>query len=457
VSGRILIVDDDRSLGDLLETDLRLRGYETMWQPTAEKAFECWTHTNFDVVLTDLKLPGLSGVDLCERLVTNRPDVPVVVMTAFGSLETAIAAIRAGAYDFVTKPVDLDRLDLVLGRAVRHHALQEQVKTLSAALEQSRRFEALLGESLPMQRLYQQLSQIAASEASVLITGESGTGKELVARALHSSGRRARGPFVAINCPALSPTLLESELFGHARGAFTDARTERKGLFVQADGGTLFLDEIGDFPLELQPKLLRALEESTVRPLGSNKELRFDVRLITATNRELEAAVEAGRFREDLYYRINVITIEMPPLRARGTDILLLAQHFLEHFAARSGKHVTGITEEAAGKLLDYAWPGNVRELRNAIERAVALTRYERLVVEDLPAKIRAYRTSQIRFDSDNPTELVSMEEVERRYIRHVLEAAGGNKTLAARILGFDRRTLYRKLAQYGLGDQKTT
>jgi DNA-binding NtrC family response regulator len=302
-----------------------------------------------------------------------------------------------------------------------------------------------------MQRLYQQLPRIAASDASVLITGESGTGKELVARAIHTHSQRAHSPFVAINCPALPPSLLESELFGHVRGAFTDARSERKGLFVQADGGTLFLDEIGDFPLELQPKLLRSLEESTVRPVGSNQEIRFDVRLLTATNRELESAIEMGQFREDLYYRINVISIEMPPLRARGTDILLLGQHFLEHFATRSGKHVTGITEEAAEKLLDYAWPGNVRELRNAIERAVALTQYERIVVEDLPERIRAYRKSHLRFDNENPTELVSMAEIERRYLQHVLEAVNGNKTAAARILGFDRRTLYRKLAQYGL------
>jgi two-component system response regulator HydG len=453
VSGRILIVEDDRPMGEMLETDLRLHGYGTVWQPAAEAAFERWQDEVFDVVLTDLKLPGLSGLDLCERLVANRPDIPVVVMTAFGSMDTAIAAVRVGAYDFVTKPIDMEMLRLVLERALRHRALQEQVKTLSATVARSRRYDALMGESPPMQRLYQQLAQIAVSDAAVLITGESGTGKELVAQALHHHSPRAQGPFVAVNCPALPPTLLESELFGHARGAFTDARTEHKGLFVQADGGTLFLDEIGDLPLELQPKLLRALEASTVRPIGSTKDIRFDVRLITATNRALDAAVEAGQFREDLFYRINVIAIEMPPLCVRGTDILLLAQQFLERFATRSGKRVSGITEEAAQKLLAYAWPGNVRELRNAIERAVALTRYDRLVVDDLPDTIRAYRKSHLRFDSESPTELLSMEEVERRYIRHVLEAVGGNKTLAARVLGFDRRTLYRKLSQYGLGD----
>jgi DNA-binding NtrC family response regulator len=454
--GRILIVEDDHSMGEILEADLRLRCFETVRQRTAEEALAQWQEDDIDVILTDLKLPGLNGIDLCGRIVANRPDIPVVVITAFGSMETATAAIRAGAYDFVNKPVDMDALGLVLERAVRHRALQAKVKTLSEALVQSQRFEKLIGDSPPMQHLYRQLAQIAASDAAVLITGESGTGKELVAQALHTHSHRAKGPFVAVNCPALPPTLLESELFGHVRGAFTDARTERKGLFLQADSGTLLLDEIGDFPFDLQPKLLRALETSTVRPVGSNKELHVDVRVLTATNRDLEATVEAGHFREDLFYRINVIPIEVPPLRARGTDILLLAQHYLALCAARSGKPVMGITEGAAEKLLEYAWPGNVRELRNAIERAVALTRYERLVIEDLPDKIRTYRKSDLLIGSDNPTELVSMNEVERRYIHHVLAAVSGNKTLAARILGFDRKTLYRKLAQYGLDDQPT-
>ena len=292
-------------------------------------------------MLTDLKLPGLHGLDLCERIVANRPDIPVVVLTAFGSMETAMAAIRAGAYDFVNKPVDMDALALVLARAVRHRALQDKVKTLSEVLAQSQRFDEIIGDSPPMPHLYQQLARVAASEAAVLITGESGTGKELVAQALHKHSRRTHGPFVPINCPALPPTLLESELFGHVRGAFTDARTERQGLFLQADGGTLSLDEIGDVPPDLQPKLLRVLETSAVRLVGSNQEIAVDVRVLTATNRDLEAAVEAGRFREDLFYRINVITLAVPPLRVRGTDILLLAQHFLVRCAARSGKPVT--------------------------------------------------------------------------------------------------------------------
>ena len=453
MSGAILIVDDDRDMGEWLETDLRLHGFETSWHRTAEAGFEACQHADFDVVLADLRLPGLNGIDLCQRIVANRPDTPVVVMTAFGSLDTAIAAIRAGAYDFVAKPIDTEALVIVLDRAVRHHDLQEQVKRLHAVLEQSGQCGDLLGESLPMKRLYHQLTHIATSDASVLLSGESGTGKELAAQALHQMSGRSTGPWVAINCPALPPTLLESELFGHVRGAFTDAHVARKGLFVQADGGTLFLDEIGDFPLDLQPKLLRALEESVVRPVGSNSEIHFDVRVIAATNCDLESAVKAGRFREDLFYRLNVIPIEMPPLCARGTDILLLAEHFLARSVARSRKRVTGIAAGAAEKLLAYAWPGNVRELRNAIEHAVALTNYEHIVVEDLPERVRAYPKSQLPIGSENSMELVTMDEMERRYIQHVLQAVQGNKTSAARVLGFDRKTLYRKLALYKLGD----
>ena len=300
-----------------------------------------------------------------------------------------------------------------------------------------------------MQELYDQLSRIADAEASVLITGESGTGKELVARAIHRQSRRKERPFVAVNCAALPDTLLESELFGHAKGAFTDARAARKGLILEADSGTLFLDEIGDFPLATQAKLLRALEEQRLRPVGGDREVPFDVRILSATNRDLETAVEEGRFREDLFFRINVIQVDVPPLRARGADILLLAQHYVHVFAGRSGKKVTGISDVVAKKLMGYAWPGNVRELRNVIERAVALTRYETLAVDDLPEKIRDYQSSQMVIGGNDPSELVPLEEVERRYILHVLNALGDNKTNAARVLGLDRKTLYRKLREF--------
>ena len=449
--GKVLIVDDNHAMCETIEVALRPRQFETSWRISAEEAVLALRNESFDVVLTDVSMPGISGIQLCEQIVANRPDVPVVVMTAFGSMETAIAAIRAGAYDFVTKPVEMDMLALTLERAVKHHNLQEKVQVLSEAVDKSRRFEEILGESPPMQHLYSQLERIADSEATVLITGESGTGKELVAKAIHERSRRHEGPFVAVNCAALPDALLESELFGHVRGAFTDAREDHKGLFLQAEGGTLFLDEIGELPLDLQPKLLRALEEYVVRRVGGDKELRFDARIVLSTNRDLESAVEDGRFREDLFFRINVIRLMLPPLRARGTDVLLLAQHFLELFAARSGKQVKGISDTLASKLLGYAWPGNVRELRNAIERAVALTRYDKIAVEDVPEKIRDYQASHVIVGSNNPTELVPMEEVERRYIVHVLESVGGHRTLAAEILGFGRKTLYRKLLRYGI------
>ena len=302
-----------------------------------------------------------------------------------------------------------------------------------------------------MRKLYDQLARIADSEASVLILGESGAGKEVVARAIHQHGPRREKAFIAVNLAALPDTLLESELFGHVKGAFTDARNDRKGLFALAQGGTLFLDEIGEMPLAMQPKLLRALEEGKVRPIGSEKELAVDVRVLAATNRDLETAVEEGRFRKDLYYRIDVIQVDLPPLRARGTDVLLLAQHFIDHYAARAKKQVGRIAEGAAEKLLAYDWPGNVRELRNVIERAVALTRLDHLTLEDLPEKIRDFRGEHVVIGGSDPTELVPLEDVERRYILHVLQCVQGNRSLAARRLGLDRKTLYRKLRQYGV------
>jgi len=447
---RILIVDDDPQMCRMIEAFLRTQGLEASWHTSAEAAFSALQAGAFDVVVTDLNMPGMNGVDLCERIVANHPEIPVVVVTAFGSLETVIAALRAGAYDFITKPVEMDLLGFAIRRAANHHSLQREVRKLSAIVENATHLEGLIGESAPMQQLFERIRRIAAAEVSVLICGESGTGKELVARALHAQSHRKEGPFVAVNCAALPEPLLESELFGHKRGAFTDARTERKGLFLQASGGTLLLDEISAFPLSLQPKLLRALEERRVRPVGADQEIPFDVRVIAATNRDLEEAVEKERFREDLFFRVNVVQIELPPLRSRGTDILLLAQHFLAQAAARSGKPVRGMSHAVADKLLAYAWPGNVRELRNAIEHAVALTSYEEITVEDLPEKIRAYRSSHVFVGGSDPADLLPMEEVERRYILHVMEAVGGNKTLAARVLGFDRKTLYRKLELYG-------
>jgi DNA-binding NtrC family response regulator len=455
--GRVLIVDDDESMCQLVADALRKREYESVWRTQGEAAFQAILEEDYDLVITDLKLEDISGLDLCERVVTNRPDVPVVVITAFGSMESAIAAIRVGAYDFITKPIDMDALSFTVDRAVRHRHLQAEVKRLRDAVSYGGRLDELIGDSIPMKKVYELVKQVGDSEATVLVTGESGTGKELVARALHNRSPRAEGPFIAINCAAMPQTLLESELFGHTKGAFTDAKTSRQGLFVQASGGTLFLDEIGEMPLEVQPKLLRVLQERRVRPIGGSAEIEFDTRILAATNRDLDEDVEAGRFREDLYYRINVVRIHVPGLRSRGNDVLLLAQHFVEKFSKRMDKPVVGISSPAAQKLLEYDWPGNVRELENSIERAVTLTKFAEITVDDLPEKIRNYQSSHMVIGGDDPEELPTLDEVERRYIERVLKASGGNKTQAARVLGLDRRTLYRKLDRYERSDQEAT
>ena len=444
--GRVLVVEDEREMRAMLEKGLTRRGFTPVALPSADEALARLAAEDFDVVLTDLRMPGMDGLALCERIALNRPDIPVVVVTAFGSLETAVAAIRAGAYDFVTKPIDVDALVLVLERAVQHRALREEVRRLRQELGRRDDGGTVVGESLAMKQAYALIDRVADLDSTVLITGESGTGKEVAARAVHTRGRRKDGPFVALNCAAMPEALLESELFGHAKGAFTDAKAARTGLFVQAHGGTLFLDEVGELPLTLQPKLLRALQERVVRPLGGDTEVPFDARIVAATNRDLELAVEEGRFREDLYYRLNVIGVELPPLRARGNDVLALSQRFIEQFAARTGKRVVGLSPAAAQRLLTYGWPGNVRELQNCLERAVALTSFEELTVDDLPERVRNYSQPKAVPENTDPSELVTLEEVERRYIHRVLEAVGGSRTLAARVLGVDRKTLYRKL-----------
>jgi DNA-binding NtrC family response regulator len=456
MKGRVLLVDDDRSLCETLELGLAKRDFGVTWKTSAQDALAAFHGEDFDVVVTDLNMQDLGGLELCERITSVRRDVPVIVLTAFGNFESAVAAIRAGAYDFINKPVQLDVLAISIDRAVQHRALREEVKRLRREVGRGPRFDELIGDSPAMQKVLELVDRVADSDASVLITGESGTGKEVVARALHKRSRRSSGPFIATNCAAMPEALLESELFGHVRGAFTDAKAAHPGLFVQAKGGTIFLDEIGDMPLTLQPKLLRVLQERSLRPVGASTEVPIDVRVLTATNRDLETAVEEQRFREDLYFRINVIQITLPPLKARGADILTLAQHFVVLFASRTGRNVKGISPAAAEKLTSYPWPGNVRELQNCVERAVTLARYEELAGDDLPDRIRNYKSSHVLVAADDPSEFVPMEEVERRYILRVLEGMGGNKAAAARILGIERKTLYRKLEHFAAQTRKS-
>lgn len=448
-SGDILIIDDDRALCDLLEEDLSRRGYRVRAALNVISARDMLHQQEVDVVLTDLNMPGISGIEFCAELHANRPDLPVVIMTAFGSLETAIAALRAGAYDFVTKPVDLDLLALSLERALQHRHLQEKVRLLKDQVRRQDPADELLGDSRALKTIKEQIARLADLDTSVLISGESGTGKELVARALHRQSHRAENSFVAVNCAALPETLLESELFGHVRGAFTDAREKRKGLFVEASGGTLLLDEIAEMPLALQPKLLRVLEDHRVRPLGGSHEVECDVRVLAASHRNLEEVVAEGRFRSDLFYRLNVIQLELPPLRERGNDILLLAQHFIQQLAQRFNKSVTGLAQPVASCLLAYHWPGNVRELRNVIERALALSYHDQLTMEDLPEQVK-HPSGDVPLPlvRDDDSQVLTLEEMERRYISHVLERLDGNRTMAARLLGIDRKTLYRKLKE---------
>jgi two-component system, NtrC family, response regulator AtoC len=390
----------------------------------------------------------MSGIDLCVELRQRYPDLLPLVLTGQGGLDTAIAAIRAGAYDFITKPVKVDALAIAVQRAIEHLSLQREVQRLRRDAHREMPIDGIAGGSPAIRETIEMIRRVADSDATVLVTGESGTGKELVARALHRLSPRANEPFVAVNCAAMPAPLLESELFGHVRGAFTDAKRSRAGLFVQAGAGTIFLDEIGEMPIEMQVKLLRVLQERKVRPVGGDEEVPFEARVITATNRDLETEVDEKRFREDLFYRINVVAIPVPPLRARAGDILLLAQFFLKRIASRTGKPVQGISGPAARLLMDYDWPGNVRELENCMERAVALCRLDEITVDDLPAKVQEHQSSKIVITTESPGELITLDEMERRYVRQVLNAVGGNKNHAARILGIDRRSLYRRLEE---------
>ena len=447
----VLVIDDERDTCELLELALARQGMQVTTSMTAADALEKIATRDFDVVLSDLSMPDMSGLEVCQRVMEMRADVPVVLITGHGSLETAMGAIRAGAYDFVTKPIESKTLGVVVSRAVQHRRLREQIKQLRAARDSNQ--SLIVGGSPAMRKVADLIDRVGDSDASVLIHGETGTGKELVARAVHGKSKRREGPFVAINCAAVPHSLLESELFGHARGAFTDAKATRTGLFQQANGGTLFLDEIGELPLDVQPKLLRALQERKVRPVGDNREYPYDARIVAATNRNLENEVREKRFREDLFYRINVVKVEVPPLRSLGTDTLNLAQHFLKVFADRSGKPNLELSERAAERLMAYEWPGNVRELENCIEHAVALARFDQVTVEDLPEKLRGYLAGSFVATANDPTEIVTMEELEKRYLLRVFKIVGNNKSRAAEVLGIDRRTMYRKLERYAAMD----
>jgi len=449
VEQRLLVVDDDVQATAVLRTELEAKHFELVTERSPDSALERLSREDFGVVLCDVDVcGGPRAFDFCRQIVAMREGTPVIMSAASPTIASTVAALRAGAHDFVTKPFDRADLLQTIDRAMHHRAIGEDLKRVRRFETQERPFDTIIGDSPAMKSMYDMIVRVAGSDTTVLITGESGTGKELVAHALHARSQRAAAPFVAINCAAMPESLLESELFGHVKGAFTDARGGRPGLFSRASGGTLLLDEVGEMPAGMQAKLLRALQERTLRPVGSDEEIPFDTRIIAATNRDLEAEVTAGRFREDLFYRLNVLHIRVPPLRDRGSDVLLLAQHCLRHCQGETPR-VVALTRAAAEALMTYEWPGNVRELYNSMERAVALAQFDHVGVEDLPERLTGSHGTRIPIELD-PKKLLSMDEVERRYIRCVLDATGGNKASAARVLGFDRRTLYRKLGRWG-------
>ena len=445
--GAILVVDDAPDMRALLCDELSERGYRVAAAASGREALKKLGEEDCAVVLTDLRMQGMQGLELLSEVKRDYPGTNVIIMTAFGSVESAIEAMKQGAYDYVTKPIKNEEMVLVVEKAVRDALLRREVQQLRRAVREDYSFHQILGKSKPMREVFDLIRRVADSQTNVLITGESGTGKELAAKAIHFNSDRRSGPFVPINCAAIPEALLESELFGHMKGAFTDAKGDKRGLFEEAHGGTLFLDEISELPVMLQAKLLRAIQEKEIRRVGSTKSIAVDVRIIAATNLALAEEVRAKRFREDLYYRLNVIEIRMPPLRERREDILLLVDAFLKKCAEASKKAVKGIGESALALLMDYPWPGNVRELENVIERAVTLTRGEQVTPEDLPPAIHGSRGDRKVID-DAADRTLPLEDVEKEYILRILDKTGGNKYQAAQILGIDRKTLYRKLGE---------
>jgi two-component system response regulator HydG len=442
--GRILVVDDEANARSALVELLREEGYSVEGAADGFKALGKLPEFAPDLVLTDLKMPGMDGIELLTKIQEHDRDTVVVVMTAFGAVETAVAAMRAGASDYLTKPVNVAELSLVISREIAQRRVRAEAGMLRARLAERYGLKNMIGDSAPMQEVFKVVEQVSGARASVLITGESGTGKELVAAAIHEKSPRAKGPFVKLHCAALAESILESELFGHERGAFTGAATRRDGRFFQANGGTLFLDEIGEISPAVQVKLLRFLQEREFERVGGNDTISVDVRIIAATNRNLKQRVQEGKFREDLFYRLNVINIDMPPLRARSSDVLLLAGHFLRRFAGENGKTIGGFSTDVLSRLGSYDWPGNVRELENVIERAVVLCRGPEVVGTDLPPNLVPARSGDgVQIPG------ATLDAVERYTITKTLEFTGGSTTRAAEILGISVRKIQYKLHEY--------
>jgi len=440
----LLVADDDPGLRESLERTLTREGYQVVLASDGRAALERVQAGGIDLIVTDLRMPGLTGLELLRAAKAILPDVDVILLTAFGTVEEAVKAMKDGAYDFLTKPFRREQLIKLIDKALERRDLIEQNRALKKQLEDLRAKGQMIGASPTWRRMMTLVEQVADSSATILIQGESGTGKELVARTIHERSARRNGPFVAVNCAALPETLLESELFGYEKGAFTGAAGRKEGRFELATGGTLFLDEVADLSLVTQPKILRVLQEGEFERLGGTRTIQVDVRIVAATNRDLAEMVKDKRFREDLYYRLNVITVRVPPLREHPEDIRLLAQHYLRVYSAKNGRKLEGFSNEAIARLESYAWPGNVRELENLVERSVLLARKDRIDAEDLPEEVMGVK----RPPRDAILELVGtpLADIEERLLDETLRITGGNKTQAADLLGIDVRTVARKL-----------
>jgi two-component system response regulator AtoC len=451
---RVLVVDDEENLRLVLRTLLKRQGYEVETAESGEQALALVDTFGPDVILTDVRMPKMGGLDLLATLQAKGNDATVIVMSAYGNVDLALEAIKAGAYDYVQKPFKHEEIVLTLRKAEERESLRRENRALREEIRKEHQFEQILAKSQAMQEIFKTIAKIADYKTTVLVSGESGTGKELVARALHRRSARRGGSFVAVNCGAIPENLLESELFGHKKGAFTDANADRRGLFEEADGGTLFLDEIGELPTALQVKLLRVLQDETIRRVGESRDLKVDVRIVAATHRDLQAEVKAGRFREDLFYRLNVLPIVVPPLRTRREDIALLVDHFVARNNARLGTSIRGVDTEARRILVEYAWPGNVRELENTIERAMVLAEGDMLLAADLPERIREARDPvQVQLASGELSIKKTTRVIEETLIRRALQKTKGNRTRAAEVLELSHRALLYKIKDYKITD----
>ena len=448
---RLLVIDDEKNIREGLSEYLRSDGYDVTSAENGDEGWNIFSNDDIDLVITDLKMPGVSGEELLKRILSQSPGFPVIILTGHGTVETAVTAMRDGAWDFMSKPVDLDHLSLKVKRALENRELFFQHRRMEEELERKRQFKSIIGNSRGMRDCFDMMSKAAPAKASILITGESGVGKELVANAIHELSPRKDKALIKTHCAALSPTLLESELFGHEKGAFTGAISRKRGRFELASGGTLFLDEIGEIDQNIQIKLLRVLQEKNFERVGGEQTVEADVRIIAATNKDLKAEIEKGNFREDLYFRLNVVNIHVPSLRERKDDIPLLITAFIKEFAEENGKTIKGINEKARSHLYNYEWPGNIRELRNCIESAVVMCQSNIITVDDLPPVFRST-------DEDGWINIrlgAAMAECEKIIIRDTLSFCKGNKSKTAETLDIGRKTLLRKLADYELGDGK--